>query len=194
MNPTALDQQTALIVIDLQKGITRLPTVHPVGPVIANAAQLAARFRLLHLPVVLVRVAFSADEKDRLRLRVANGRPLAQLLPDYSDLEEALNRQPEDIIVTKRQWGAFFGTDLDLQLRRRRVTGIVLAGIATSMGVESTARQAFEHGYNVTIATDAVTDLNADAHSRSLDWIFPMLGELGTTEEILALLPANPTR
>ena len=167
-----------------------MPTVHPVGPVIANAAQLAARFRLLHLPVVLVRVAFSADEKDRLRPRVANGRPLASLAPDYSDLEEALNRQPEDIIVTKRQWGAFFGTDLDLQLRRRRVTGIVLAGIATSMGVESTARQAFEHGYNVTIATDAVTDLNADAHSRSLDWIFPMLGELGTTEEILALLPA----
>jgi nicotinamidase-related amidase len=194
MNPTALDQQTALIVIDLQKGITRLPTVHPGGPVIVNAAQLAARFRLLHLPVVLVRVAFSADEKDRLRLRVAHGRPLAPLAPDYSDLEEALNRQPEDIIVTKRQWGAFFGTDLDLQLRRRRVAGILLAGIATSMGVESTARQAFEHGYNVTIATDAVTDLNANAHSRSLDWIFPMLGELGTTEEILALLPANRTR
>jgi nicotinamidase-related amidase len=62
------------------------------------------------------------------------------------------------------------------------------------MGVESTARQAFEHGYNVTIATDAVTDLNANAHSRSLDWIFPMLGELGTTEEILVLLPANRTR
>jgi nicotinamidase-related amidase len=86
---------------------------------------------------VLVRVAFSANEKDRLRLRVANGRPLAPLAPDYSDLEEALNRQPEDIIVTKRQWGAFFGTDLDLQLRRRRVTGIVLAGIATSMGSSS---------------------------------------------------------
>ena len=87
-------------------------------------------------------------------------------------LEEALDQQPKDILVTKRQWGAFFGTDLDLQLRRRKVSGIVLAGIATSLGVESTARQAFEHGYNVTIAADAMTDLNAEAHARSLDSIF----------------------
>ena len=186
MKPTALDLQTALVVIDLQKGVTRLPTIHPVGPVIANAARLAAAFRSRGLPVVLVRVGFSADDADRLRLRVARRRP--RVPPDYSELEEALDRQPKDILVTKRQWGAFFGTDLDLQLRRRRATGIVLAGIATSMGVESTARQAFEHGYNVTVAADAVTDLNVQAHARSLDWIFPMLGEVGTTEEILALL------
>ncbi len=188
MKPTALDRETALVVIDLQKGITRLPTIHPVGPVVANAARLAAGFRSRDLTVVFVRVAFSADEADRLRLRVARGRPTSPVPPDYSDFEEALDRQSTDLIVTKRQWGAFFGTDLDLQLRRRRMTGIVLAGIATSMGVESTARQAFEHGYNVTVAADAVTDLNVQAHARSLDWIFPMLGEVGTTEEILALL------
>ena len=123
--------------------------------------------------------------------RVASARPAGPLAPDYSELEKALDQQPSDILITKRQWGAFFGTDLDLQLRRRRATGIVVAGIATSMGVESSARQAFEHGYNVTIAVDAVTDLNADAHARSLDWIFPMLGELGTTDEILSLLPAT---
>ena len=191
MKPTALDPQTALVLIDLQKGITRLPTIHPVAPLIANAAHLAARFRSLNLPVVLVRVAYSADEGDRLRLRVARARTVPPLPPDYSDLEEALEPQTSDIFVTKRQWGAFFGTDLDLQLRRRRVTGIVLAGIATSLGVESTARQAFEHGYNVTIAVNAVTDLDVEAHTRSLDWIFPMLGELGTTEEILQLLLAH---
>lgn len=72
-----------------------------------------------------------------------------------------------------------------------RFTGIVLAGIATSMGVESTGRQAYEHGYNVTVAADAVTDLNAEAHARSLDWIFPMVGEVGSTGEILALLPES---
>ena len=191
MKPTALDPQTALVLIDLQKGITRLPTIHPTELVVANASRLAAAFRADGLPVVLVRVAYSADEADRLRLRVARGRAIGPLSPDYSELEKALDQQPSDILITKRQWGAFFGTDLDLQLRRRRVTGIVLAGIATSMGVESTARQAFEHGYNVTIAVDAVTDLNADAHARSLDWIFPMLGELGTTDEILSLLPAT---
>jgi nicotinamidase-related amidase len=90
-----------------------------------------------------------------LHLRVANARPIVPLPPDYSELENALDQQQSDILITKRQWGAFFGTDLDLQLRRRRVTGIVLAGIATSMGVESTGRQAFEHGYNVTFAVDA---------------------------------------
>jgi Isochorismatase family len=112
--------------------------------------------------VALVRVAFSPAGADRLRLRVANARPIVPLPPDYSEVETALDQQPNDILITKRQWGAFFGTDLDLQLRRRQITGIVLAGIATSMGVESTARQAFEHGYNVTIAADAVTDLNAE--------------------------------
>ena len=191
MKPTALDPQTALVLIDLQKGITRLPTIHPTELVVANASRLAAAFRANGLPVILVRVAYSADEADRLRLRVASARAIGPLSPDYSELEKALDQQPSDILITKRQWGAFFGTDLDLQLRRRRATGIVLAGIATSMGVESTARQAFEHGYNVTIAVDAVTDLNADAHARSLDWIFPMLGELGTTDEILSLLPAT---
>ena len=190
MKPTALDPQTALVLIDLQKGITRLPTIHPTELVVANASRLAAAFRAYGLPVILVRVAYSADEADRLRLRVASARAIGPLSPDYSELEKALDQQPSDILITKRQWGAFFGTGLDLQLRRRRATGIVLAGIATSMGVESTARQAFEHGYNVTIAVDAVTDLNADAHARSLDWIFPMLGELGTTDEILSLLPA----
>ena len=191
MMPTALDLQTALVLIDLQKGITRLPTIHPTELVVANASRLAAAFRANGLPVILVRVAYSADEADRLRLRVASAREIGPLSPDYSELEKALDQQPSDILITKRQWGAFFGTDLDLQLRRRRATGIVLAGIATSMGVESTARQAFENGYNVTIAVDAVTDVNADAHARSLDWIFPMLGELGTTDEILSLLPAT---
>ena len=130
----------------------------------------------------------SADEADRLRLQVASAPPSGPLPPDYSDLEEALDRQSTDLMVTKRQWGAFFGTDLDLQLRRRRMTGIVLAGIATSMGVESTARQAFEHGYNVTVAATPSPISTSEAHARSLDWIFPMLGELGTTDEILALL------
>jgi nicotinamidase-related amidase len=193
MKPTALDPQTALVLIDFQKGVTRLPTIHSAAAVLANAARLAAGFREVRLPVVLVRVAYSADEADRLRLRVASPRSSGPLPADYSELENGLDQQADDILITKRQWGAFFGTDFDLQLRRRGVTGIVLAGIATSMGVESTARQAFEYGYNITVAVDAVTDLNADAHARSLDWIFPMLGELGRTDDILGLLASIRT-
>jgi nicotinamidase-related amidase len=90
--------------------------------------------------------------------------------------------------VTKRNWSAFYGTDLDLQLRRRGVTQIVLAGIATSIGVESTARAAHEHGYHVTLATDAMADRDADAHANSIGRIFPRLGETGTTADIIALL------
>lgn len=105
-------------------------------------------------------------------------------------LVDALTGHDEDVVVTKRNWGAFYGTDLDLQLRRRGVTQIVLAGIATSIGVESTARAAHEHGYHVTIATDAVADMSEEAHRNSVERIFPRLGETGTTAEIIALLKA----
>jgi len=83
---------------------------------------------------------------------------------------------------------AVAGTDLDLQLRRRGVTQVVLAGIATSIGVESTVRAAHEHGHHVTLATDAMTDLDPEAHRSSIERIFPRLGESGTTDEVLELL------
>ena len=105
-----------------------------------------------------------------------------------AEIVDQLAGHPEDIIVTKRNWGAFYGTDLDVHLRRRGITQIVLTGIATSIGVESTARAAYEHGYNVTLATDAMTDLSADSHDHALTRIFPRLGETGTTAEIIALL------
>jgi nicotinamidase-related amidase len=93
-----------------------------------------------------------------------------------------------DILIQKRQWGAFYGTDLDLQLRRRGVTNIVLCGIATSIGVESTARDAWERSYNLTFVSDAMTDMNADAHDRALQIIFPRIGEIGTTDQVLEKL------
>ncbi|MBI0384557.1 isochorismatase family protein, partial [Streptomyces albiflaviniger] len=93
-----------------------------------------------------------------------------------------------DIVVTKHTWGAFHGTDLDLQLRRRGATQVVLGGIATSIGVESTARAAYAHGYHVTLATDAMTDMDADAHRNSVEKIFPRLGETDSTDAIIGLL------
>ena len=107
-------------------------------------------------------------------------------------LADELTGHEDDIVVTKRNWGAFHGTDLDVQLRRRGVTQIVLGGIATSMGVESTARAAHEHGYHVTLATDAMADRSADMHQHSVENVFPRLGETGTTDEILALLETTP--
>jgi nicotinamidase-related amidase len=185
MSATTLDTRTALVVIDLQQGIVALPTVHPADEVVARSAALAAAFRERGLPVVLVNVTGIAPG------RTDGGTPGAVEFPaGWSDLVKELDQQPGDITVSKKQWGAFYGTGLDLELRRRGVTQIVLAGISTSIGVESTARDAYEHGYNVTIATDAVTDTDADAHANSVGRIFPRLGETGSTEEILALLPA----
>ncbi len=115
--------------------------------------------------------------------------PARTLPPDFSELVPELHADPaRDILITKRQWGAFYGTELDLQLRRRGITGIVLCGISTSIGVESTARAAFELGYNLTFASDAMTDMSAEAHDRALRLIFPRMGEVDSTAAILAHL------
>ncbi len=188
MPVTTLDPKTALVLIDLQKGILALPTVHPAAGVIAHAARLATAFRGAGLPVVLVNVAFSPDGGDRLRTRTDAPAPNLPFNPEFSELVPELTPQASDLRVTKRQWNAFYGTELDLQLRRRGVTGIVLGGIATSIGVESTARAAYERAYNLTLASDAMTDRDPMAHECSLTKIFPRLGEVGTTDTILPFL------
>lgn len=182
MPVSTLDPKAALIVIDLQKGIAALPTVHPVAGVVKQASALADAFRRLGLPVVLVNVAGGAPG------RTEQARNLGALPADWSDLMAELNRQPGDHTVTKRTWGAFTDTDLDEHLKKLSVTQVVIAGVATSIGVESTARQAYELGFNVILAVDAMTDRNPDAHGNSITRIFPRLGETGTTQEIIDLL------
>ncbi|MEU2246362.1 isochorismatase family protein [Streptomyces sp. NPDC019224] len=182
MTATVLDPNTALIVVDLQKGITALPVAHPSADVVANAATLADAFRAKGLPVVLVRVTGGAPGRTEGPAR--GGEPAA----DWAEIVPEMGPRESDIVVTKQQWGAFYGTDLDLQLRRRGVTQVVVAGIATSIGVESTARSAHEHGYHVTLVTDAMTDMSGEAHDNSVQRIFPRLGETGTTDEIVKLL------
>ena len=184
-----LDPKTALVLIDLQRGIVGMPTAPLSGAeVLGNSVKLADAFRAVGAPVVLVRVSFAPDFSDALPGRPEN-QGFGGVPPEGWDIiVDELSGHPGDIRVTKHNWGAFHGTDLDVQLRRRGVTQIVLAGISTSIGVESTARAAYEHGYNVTIATDAVTDSDADAHQNSVDRIFPRLGESGSTEEVLELL------
>jgi nicotinamidase-related amidase len=182
---TTLDPKTALILIDLQKGIVAYPAVHPIGEVVAHAAALADAFRRHGLPVVLVNATGVAPG------RTEQARPRGEFPAGWSDLVPELNQQPEDHTVTKRTWGAFTNTDLDEHLKKLSVTQVVVAGVATSIGVESTARQAHELGFNVTLAVDAITDMNPDAHSNSITRIFPRLGETGTTWEIVALLDST---
>ncbi len=188
---TTIDPRSALVVIDIQKGILTQSTVHDSRIIIDNVATLAKSFREKRLPVVLVRVGWSPDFGDTLKARVELPRPTGAVAADFMEYVDALDADPaRDILIFKRQWGAFYGTDLDLQLRRRGVTNIVLCGISTSIGVESTARDAFERGYNLTFAADAMSDRSAEAHDRALQIIFPRIGEIGTTADILAKLPA----
>ncbi|GIJ47280.1 hydrolase [Virgisporangium aliadipatigenens] len=186
MTLTSLDPKTALVVIDLQHGILGRPTQpNAVPDVVARSAALAEAFRGHGLPVVLVRVSARPEEAPPGRIAAA---PRGGTRPDNWDVLVDEIRGEGDIVVTKKNWGAFYGTDLDLHLRRRGVTQVVLTGVATCFGVESTARAAHEHGYHVTVAADATADHDADAHRHAVERIFPRLGEVGTTEEIIELL------
>jgi nicotinamidase-related amidase len=182
MTVTTLDLKTALILIDLQKGVVSLPTVPPAAEVVRRAAMLADAFRRHKLPVVLVNVDGGAPG------RAEQVRSVAQRPDGWAELVPELNQQAQDHRVTKRTWGAFTGTDLEAHLKALGVTQVVIGGVATSIGVESTARYAHELGFNVALAVDAMSDMNPDAHINSVTRIFPRLGETGTTQEIIALL------
>ena len=178
---STLDPKTALIVVDLQKGVVTIPVAHPIDEIVQRTASLAAAFRKHSLPVVLVNVDGGAPGRtDASQSAAGATRPA-----DWTELVVELDAQPDDLRVTKQTWGAFHGTDLEAQLQAHGVTQVVVTGVATSAGVESTARAAHEHGYNVVLATDAMTDLSAEAHDNSVERIFPRLGETATTAEIL---------
>lgn len=180
---TALDPNTALIVIDLQKGIINGNFIHPIGEVMDRTRALIDVFRAKSLPVVMVNVAGRAPGRTE-----QGPRSNTSLSEGWTDLLSQLDQQPSDLIVTKRSWGAFATTDLDHQLKARGVTQVVVAGVVTSTGVEATARQAYELGFNVTLAIDAMTDLQTEAHAYSIRNVFPRLGETGSTQEIISLL------
>lgn len=180
---TTIDPKVALIIVDLQKGITGLPTVDPIEGVIARSRALADAFRAHRLPVVLVNVVAGAPGRTEAASRLPDNLPA-----DFADIVPELAPQPDDIRVTKRSWGAFATTDLDARLRALGVTQVVVTGVATATGVEATARQAYEAGYNVLLALDAMTDRRAEAQEYSIHHVFPRLGETGLTDEIIALL------
>ncbi len=176
----------ALVLVDLQHGIAALPLAHPVDGVFAACARLAQDFRARERPVVRVRVAFSPDGGDALTAPVDALPPAVAPGPDFATLRPEIGDGPTDLHVTKRGWDAFHGTELDLQLRRRGIDTVVLAGISTSIGIESTARHGRELGYGLVFPRDAMTDMVASAHDHALSIIFPRLGRVTTTDELVA--------
>ena len=193
MNAPALhiDPQTsALVLIDLQYGIVGM-NVFPrtSAEVVANAAKLVEAFRKHHATVVLVTVGNLPDGKDLLSPTTdAPAASIAGRPANFATLVTELNTQPSDILITKRQWGAFYGTELDSQLRRRGIKTIVLGGISTNVGVESTARDAFERNYDQVFVEDAMASPTIEAHQVTLKYTFPRLGRTRSTQDVIAAL------
>ncbi|MGA2933589.1 MAG: hydrolase [Methanomicrobiales archaeon] len=181
-------KKTSLVVIDLQKGIGAMPTrPYPAQEVIRNAAQLAEAFRKNGMPVFLVHVAHGPETM----LKVISDQSFARsgpMPPDWSEFVPEIGPAPSDIVITKRQWGAFYGTDLELQLRRRGMDTIVLCGISTDYGVESTARFAYEYGFQQVFAEDAMASMSDEQHRAAVTFIFPRMGRVRKTKEVLAAL------
>lgn len=183
MPVTTLDLKTALIVVDLQKGVTGMVAPETFEPVVARSRALAEAFRTKGLPVVLVTVDGVAPGRTEQPPRTP-----ATLAPGFTDLVLELDAQPSDIRVTKKTWGAFATTDLERQLKTLGVTQVVVTGVATGTGVEATARQAYEAGFNVTLPIDAMTDPRPGAHDHSIAQVFPRLGETGSAADVIDLL------
>ncbi len=184
---TTLDPAPALVVIDLQKGIVSGTVAH----VVPHAAALAKAFREHDLPVMLVNVTGRAPGRTDASGRGGPG-GTGTLPAGWADIIDELELQPGDHLITKRRRSAFHDTGLDTLLRDLGVTQIVLAGVSTSAGVESTARSAHDHGYHVVLATDAMADHDPDSHRHSLERVFPKLGETATSAEIIDFLDRRP--
>jgi nicotinamidase-related amidase len=173
----ALDpKSTALVLIDLQNGILgRKLEPLSADELLEAGKALAGRFRAEGAPVVLVNAAPVMEDKPRA---VDEAFGLPKTLPaGFIDLAPGL-AEPGDILITKSTWGAFSVPELDRELRRRGVRTIVLGGVATQFGVESTARQAWELGYELVIVTDATTSMAIDVHDNSMRRIFPRIARV----------------
>jgi nicotinamidase-related amidase len=180
-------RKTALVVIDMQKGMAAMQTQpHDAKTVLSNNVKLAKAFRESKMPVFLVHVDFSPNLW--FQPRTDETFAMRDMPKDWVDISPELGPEPSDVVITKGQWGAFYGTDLDLRLRRGGLDTIVLTGVATTYGVESTARFAYEYGYHQIFAEDAMADLSKEAHDNAVNLVLKRLGRVRKTSEILQAL------
>ncbi len=182
--------KSALVLIDLQAGILARDTQpRTSAEVLAAGVELADAFRAEGGLVVLVHVSFAPDRGDALKQSIDMTMPAGSPAAGWDVVAPELQPDaPGTIVVKKRNWGAFYGTDLDLQLRRRGIDTIVLAGIATQIGVESTARAAYEHGYQLFLVEDAMSSMDEADHVHSVTKIFPRLGHVVLKADVLRRL------
>ena len=190
MSDLTLDYATtALILIDLQRGIAAGQTVpNAAAAVVSRAARLASACRDRGVTVILVRVDPGPDGRLFPRPQADQPRPPMTITPEWTELLPELGLAPTDIVVTKHQPNAFYGTDLEIHLARRGVRTILLGGISTNVGVEATARAAHERGFEQVFIPDVMAAREADLHDHSVRRIFPTLGRVRSLEQVLAAL------
>jgi nicotinamidase-related amidase len=182
---------TALVLIDLQNGIAAGATApSSAADVVGRAARLAAACRARGVTVVLVHVDPGPDGVLFPRPQADQPRPPMKITPEWTELVRELGRRPGDVVVTKHQPNAFYGTDLEVQLQRRGVRTIILGGISTNLGVEATARAAHERGYEQIFVPDAMAAREADLHQHSVTRIFPSMGRVRSLDDVLSALGA----
>jgi nicotinamidase-related amidase len=195
---TELDAKaTALVLIDLQKGTLGMQLApHAGATVVANAVRLSDALAAAGGTIVHVSVAFSEGGADRLQLPVDAPMtlPPGGLPAGWSELVPEIAARKADVAIVKRQWGAFHGTELDLQLRRRGIATVVVCGIATNFGVESTAREAWQHNYATIIAEDASSSVSEEHHRFAIEKVLPRVARIRSTDAILAALAARTQR
>jgi nicotinamidase-related amidase len=190
---------TALILIDFTNGLLGADLApHSGEAVLAKGIALADAFRAQGCAVVLTANAPPSPPNPRGEQVASLSLPVTErdvsvlakmrTIPNFGDIATDLGPKDGDLVIRKSAWSAFFATDLDVQLRRRGVRTLVLGGIATNFGAESTARDARAHGYNVVFAQDAARALTADEHEHSCTYTFPMIGRVRTTDEILTAI------
>jgi nicotinamidase-related amidase len=182
-------KSTALVVVDLQNFTIRLDTVPtPAARVLANSVRLAQACRAAGVLVVLVRVGHDAARVPSLTPVVDAGFSGFQFAPDAKEIPPELGPEGDDIVIDKYNWGAFYGTNLDVHLRRRGIETLIVTGLVTNIGVDTTMRHAQERGYDQVVVSDAVAAMTQEEHDYTLSIIAPRLARVRTTGEVLAAL------
>ncbi|MGJ0389222.1 isochorismatase family protein [Microbacterium sp. CGR1] len=177
-----LPSTTALVVVDVQAGT--LPNARAVSAedLVSHVGSLVEAFRdsdRLVAFVVSTGTAVGATEYG----------PGGRVWPEgFAELAPGIANREGESVHPRAGWSAFAGTSLLEELTARQITDVVVAGLATTFGVESTARAAADLGLSVVVVSDAVSDPDPSGHERSLTRVFPALGRVRTTSEVLAAL------
>lgn len=194
MTDTLFDAKTtALVSIDMQTSVAHhAAEPHSATEVVTRIASMIEPARAAGALPVFVRTTFLPDESDNLGPNLDVKRPrYPHRIENWDQLVPEMDRRINEPVVNKKSFNAFYGSDLDLQLRRRGIKTIVLAGISTNFGVEGTGRNAYDHGYDVIFVRDAMAAGTAEAHEASLKYVFPYIGRVRSTDEIIAAFKAQ---